>query len=64
MQILAPPYLQLSTTISNISQHIDSFRTNSIIFNNVEIFLKMVFKNKTLVKENEKYFGIFKNICF
>jgi hypothetical protein len=37
MQILAPPYLQLSTTISNISQHIDSFRTNYVIFNNVEI---------------------------
>jgi hypothetical protein len=64
MQILAPPYLHLSTMISNISQHIDSFKTNSIIFNNVEFFFKMVFKDKTLVKENEKYFGIFRNIYF
>jgi hypothetical protein len=44
MQNLAPPYLQLSTTISNILQHINNFRTNYIIFKNAEIFQKMVFK--------------------
>jgi hypothetical protein len=64
MQILAPPYLWLLTTISNILQHIDNFRTNYIIFNNVAIFKKMVFKDKILVKENEIFFGIFRNIYF
>ncbi len=62
MQNLAPPYLQLSTTISNILQHINNFRTNYIIFKNAEIFQKMVFKIRLWwrkVKNLLVYLGIY-----